>query len=126
MGNRLMIVDDSMFIWEEMKHLLADSEFEICGYAKTGEEAVSLYGELMPDLVTMDIILPGIDGIDSSKLILEKWPDAKIIIVSSLAYDETIEDARQIGAYSFIFKPFDKEQLFGALRSTLQGSRAFK
>lgn len=115
---RLMIVDDSRFVFEEMKFMLAESDYEVVGYSKSGEEALELYGEILPDIVTMDIILPGIDGLDTSKMILEKWPDAKIVVVSSLAYDETMESAELIGAKHFLFKPFEKDQLLEILDNT--------
>lgn len=115
MSKRLLIVDDSVFIWEEMKNILKGSEFEVVGCAKTGEEALSLYEQVQPDVVTLDIILPGMDGIDTAKLLLEKWPEAKIIIVSSLAYDETMDEAKSAGARDFVFKPFDSRQIIEVL-----------
>lgn len=111
MGTRLMIVDDSVFVYEEMKHMLAHTDFEIAGYAKTGEEAIALYESILPDVVTMDIIMPGLDGLETAKCILSRWPEAKIIMVSSLAYDDTMEDAKRIGAIDFLFKPIDKSQI---------------
>lgn len=115
MNKKLLIVDDSMFIYEEMKHMLADTNFEIAGYAKSGEEAIKLYEETNPDIVTLDIIMPGMDGLDTAKIILSKWPDAKIVIVSSLAYDETMEQAKTIGACDFLFKPIGEEQIISTL-----------
>lgn len=115
MGKNVLVVDDSLFIIEEMKHLLEDTEFKIIGYAKSGEDAVEMYEKTKPDIITLDLILPGIDGFETAEIILKKWPDAKIIIVSSLAYDETINKANEIGTQGFIFKPFDKEQLLSAL-----------
>lgn len=116
---KLMIVDDSRFVFEEMKSMLQGSEYEIVSYAKSGEEASDIYGESLPDVVTMDIILPGMDGLETSAKIIQKWPDARIIVVSSLAYDETIESAKALGAKGFIFKPFEKEQLLEALDQSL-------
>lgn len=116
MGKSLMIVDDSRFIYEEMKHLLADSEFEIVGYCKDGEEALEQYEKLRPDVVTMDIILPGIDGLDATQALIEKWPDARVVVVSSLAYDDTIERAQQVGALGFIFKPLEKDKMLEVLK----------
>lgn len=115
MNKRLLIVDDSIFIYEEMKYLLADTNFDIVGYVKSGLEAIEQYEKIKPDIVTMDIIMPGMDGLDTAKLILERWPDAKIIMVSSLAYDETMEKAKNIGARDFIFKPIEKTQIVEVL-----------
>lgn len=115
MRKTVMVVDDSVFIYGEMKHMLENSDYEITAYAKSGEEALTLYEKTNPDVVTMDIILPGIDGLDTAKLILERWPDAKIVFVSSLAYDETMEQAKDLGAQEFIFKPIEEEQMLSVL-----------
>lgn len=120
MQKKLMIVDDSIFIWQEMKYMLADSGFDIVGCAKTGEEAVALYKKVCPDIVTMDIILPGEDGIETTKKLLQEFPEAKVVMVSSLAYDTTIEDAHKIGAFGFVFKPFERQQLLDALNSVFE------
>lgn len=120
MSKRLLVVDDSAFILNEMKFMLKDSEYEIAAYAKSGEEALALFPKLKPDVVTMDIILPGIDGLDTSRLILQQWPLAKIIIVSSLAYDETINQAKDVGACGFLFKPFEEEKLKCALERAVR------
>lgn len=117
---RLMIVDDSLFVYEEMKHMLANTDVEIVGYAKTGQEAIEIYGDVLPDIVTMDIIMPGFDGLEAAKQILARWSDAKIIMVSSLAYDQTMEDAQRIGAVDFLFKPIDKKQLEETLARATQ------
>lgn len=111
MGTRLMIVDDSLFVYEEMKHMLEHTDVEIVGYARSGKESIELYETLMPDIVTMDIIMPGVDGLETARQILARWPEAKIIMVSSLAYDETMEDAKNIGAVDFLFKPIDRVQI---------------
>lgn len=119
MSKKLLIVDDSVFIFNEMEYFLKQSDFVVAGYAKSGEEALELYEKLQPDVVTMDIILPGIDGIEASSQLLKKWPDAKIVIVSSLAYDETLEEAHALGVHSFVFKPFKGAQLIEALHAAV-------
>lgn len=119
---KLMIVDDSSFVFEEMKGLLAGSEYEVAAYARNGEESISMYGEIAPDVVTMDIILPGMDGLEASKHILEKWPDAKIVVVSSLAYEDTISEAEGLGITEFIYKPFERESLLAALDKCFGGA----
>lgn len=115
MKKKLLIVDDSLFVYEEMKHILAKTNYEIAGYAKNGEDAIKLYEELQPDIVTLDIIMPGIDGLETAKILLEKWKDAKIVIISSLAYDETMEHANSIGVSGFIFKPIEENELIHML-----------
>ena len=122
MGKRIMVVDDSRMVKLRMEDLLADTEHEIAAYCRSGEEAVEQYGQVLPDVVTMDIIMPGMDGLEASQAILEEHPEAKIIMVSSLAYDDTFEEAKSIGAKGFIDKPFDREQLLALLDQVLSES----
>ncbi len=119
MGKRIMVVDDSRVIEIQMAKLLEETEYEVAAYCKSGEEALARYGEVLPDLVTMDIIMPGIDGLEAAEAILEDYPDARIVMVSSLAYDDTIHEAKEIGAKNFVYKPLDKKQLLDAFEKAL-------
>lgn len=120
MSKTLMIVDDSRVAYAEMLKLLTDTDFEVVGYCRSGEEALSLYEQCNPDVVTMDIVMPGEDGFDAARSILEAHPDARILMVSSLAYDETIDEAVSIGAKGFVFKPLNKDQLINALINAVE------
>ena len=117
-----MVVDDSRMICMQMKNLLQGTDYEVAAYCRDGEEAVAQYGEIAPDLVTMDIIMPGMDGLETARTILEAHPEAKIVMVSSLAYDDTINESKEIGAKDFIFKPFDKEQILSTFDRVLSES----
>lgn len=119
MSYKLMIVDDSRVVHAEMKKLLVDTDFEIVGTCRNGEQALALYEECQPDVVTMDIVMPGMDGFDSARTILEAHPEAKVLMVSSLAYDDTIDQAVEIGAKGFVFKPIEKTQLVNALENAV-------
>lgn len=119
MGKRLMIVDDSRVTELQIRKMLEGTEYEIVAYCQNGEEAIARYNEVLPDLVTMDILMPGIDGLETASVILEEHPDAKIVMVSSLAYDDTINEADGIGTKSFVFKPLKKEDLILALDNAL-------
>lgn len=120
MGKRIMVVDDSRIVKLQMEELLEGTDYEIVSYCRNGEEAVEQYGSVLPDLVTMDIIMPGMDGLETTQAILEDYPDAVIVMVSSLAYDDTFEEAKEIGAKGFIDKPFDREQLLTVLDGLLK------
>lgn len=120
MAKRVMAVDDSRMVYMQMKKILADTDYEVTAYCRDGEEALAMYGEVLPDLVTMDIIMPGMDGLETAQAILEEHPDARIIMVSSLAYDDTFEEARSIGAKGFIDKPFDRERLLAVFHEALE------
>ena len=122
MAKRIMVVDDSRMICMQMKNMLEGTEFEIAAYCRDGEEAMAQYSQVAPDLVTMDIIMPGVDGLEAAQAILEEYPDAKIVMLSSLAYDDTFAEAKQIGTKGFVDKPFEKEHLLKAFRSALEGT----
>ena len=112
---RIMVVDDSKFIEEDIRLQLAGTDFQVCCYCRDGEAAVAAYPQVKPDIVIMDIIMPGMDGFEAAKKILQEDPGAGIIILSSLAYDDTIRQARELGITEFLFKPIDKERLLESL-----------
>ena len=112
---RIMVVDDSQILEMEVRRLLEGTEYEIVFYCQNGETAIAMYGEVMPDLVTMDIIMPGIDGLETARILLQEHPEAKIVMLSSLVYDDTIAEAKELGAKGFIYKPFEQDQLLTAL-----------
>ncbi len=119
MKKRVMVVDDSRIQELQIRNLLADSNYEVVAYCRDGEHALESYRDVMPDVVTMDIIMPGIDGLETAAALLKEYPEAKIIIVSSLAYDETVEEAKKIGAKGFLGKPFGQDDLLNALDEAL-------
>lgn len=119
MSKRIMVVDDSRLVRVQLEDVLKGTDYEIAAYCKSGEEAIEQYGEVKPDLVTMDIIMQGMDGLDASEMILKANPDARIVMVSSLAYEDTFERARAIGAKGFVDKPFHREQLLKVFEQAL-------
>ena len=116
----IMVVDDSRVIFEEMKQMLEGSEFEIVAFCRSGEIAMEYYEKAKPVLVTMDIMLPGIDGIETCSKLRARWPDAQVYMVSSMAYDDMIDRSVAAGAKGFLFKPFAKEKLLESLRGALK------
>lgn len=119
MGKRVMVVDDSRIQEIQMCKLLEDSDYEVAAYFRNGEEAIAGYEQAAPDVVTMDIIMPGMDGLETARAILEEHPEARIVMVSSLAYDDTYEEAKALGAKGFVDKPFERERLIRALDEAL-------
>ena len=119
MGKRVMIVDDSRVAELQISSLLEGSDFEVAAYCQNGEDAIAQYGEIQPDIVTMDIIMPGLDGLETAQSILEEHPDARIVIISSLAYDDTFHEADAIGAKAFLYKPIERENLIETLNLAL-------
>ena len=120
MSYKVMVVDDSRVVHNQIRHLLEGSDFEVVGECRSGEESLALYESCRPDVVTMDIVMPGEDGFFATRQILEKFPDARILMVSSLAYDDTITEAVEVGAKGFVFKPIEQDQLLHALQDACQ------
>ena len=98
---------------------ISDTDFEVVAHCENGEEAIARYSEVRPDIVTMDIIMPGIDGLETAQVLLNEHPDAKILMISSLAYDDTIEEASIIGTKGFLCKPLSQDGLIEALEQVL-------
>ena len=114
-----MIVDDSRLVRVQLEDALKGTEYEVAAYCRSGEDAIARYAEVQPDLVTMDIIMQGMDGLDAAEIILKEHPEARIVMVSSLAYGDTFARAQAIGARGFIDKPFHQEQLVKAFEAAL-------
>ena len=119
MKKRIMVVDDSRLVRVQLEDVLKGTDYEIAAYCRSGEDAINQYAEVQPDLVTMDIIMQGMDGLDAAQIILKNNPQARIVMISSLAYDDTFERARAIGAKGFVDKPFHQEQLLMVFEQAL-------
>lgn len=104
MPKRLLIVDDSSVMRKAVTRMVVEAGYIVAGEARNGEEAVDLYLQLKPDAVTMDITMRGIDGIEATKMILQKDPDARIVFFSNLDGEKFIEETIQIGAKGFANK----------------------
>lgn len=120
MAKRIMVVDDSRVQEIQMRKLLEGSEYEVAAYCRNGEDALESYSQVKPDVVTMDIIMPGMDGLETTQALMEDHPEAKVIMVSSLAYEDTFDEAKAVGAKGFLDKPFEREQLIAALDKALE------
>jgi len=119
MSKRVLVVDDSMLMRRMICETLEDAGWEIVAEGNDGAEAVRLYEETRPDAVTMDIVMPGTDGITGLSGILALDPDARVVVVSALNQTKLISQAIRTGAQDFIAKPFLPEQLQETLESCL-------
>ncbi|RBP46785.1 chemotaxis protein CheY [Garciella nitratireducens] len=119
MSKRVLVVDDAVFMRMMIKDILVKNEFEVVGEAANGAEAVEKYKELKPDIVTMDITMPEMDGIEAVKEIRKIDPNAKIIMCSAMGQQAMVMDAIQAGAKDFIVKPFQGERVLEALNKAL-------
>lgn len=113
------MVDDAAFMRMMLKDILLKGGFEIAGEATNGTEAVRLYQELKPDLVTMDITMPEVDGIAAVKEIKKIDPNAKVVMVSAMGQQAMVIEAIQAGASDFIVKPFQPDRVLEALKKAL-------
>lgn len=107
----VLVVDDSSFMRTTLSNMFAKWGFEVVGKASNGQEAIDLYKELQPDLVTMDVTMPILSGLEAAKEILSEFPEAKIIMVTALRQQRLIIEALELGVKDFITKPFEPEQL---------------
>jgi len=123
LGKKIMLVDDSNFARNMLKDILTKQGYDIVGEARNGREAVELYDQIKPDLVTMDIAMPELDGVDALNKILAANPAARIIIISSANSREIVKHAVQDGALDFVVKPFTKNRLLKAIDKALARSR---
>jgi two-component system chemotaxis response regulator CheY len=120
MGYRVLAVDDSLLMHKTIERTLSETEFELVGQAKDGQEGVELFESLRPDVVLMDIVMPKLTGKDALREILGLDSAAKVIMISSLGTDDAVTECLQAGARRFIQKPFDSDQLLNAMRSVLR------
>ena len=109
---KVLIVDDAAFMRMMIKDILEKGGFEIVGEANNGIKAVELFKKEKPDVVTMDITMPDMDGIEAVKAIKEFDPAAKIIMCSAMGQQTMVMDAIKAGAKDFIVKPFQLERLY--------------
>lgn len=120
MGNRILVVDDAAFMRMMIKDILTKNGYNVVAEAGDGQEAVEKYSEHRPDLVTMDITMPEMDGITSLKKIREIDPQAKVIMCSAMGQQAMVIDAIQAGAKDFLVKPFQSERVIEAIKKTLE------
>lgn len=119
MTKRILIVDDASFMRMMIKDILMKNGFDVVGEAADGAQAVEKYVETEPDLVTMDITMPDMDGIEALKRIREINPQAKVIMCSAMGQQAMVIDAIQAGAKDFIVKPFQADRVIEAITKTL-------
>ncbi|MBP1961099.1 response regulator [Paenibacillus oryzisoli] len=119
MANRILIVDDAAFMRMMIRDILTKNGYEVCGEANDGAQAIEKYKELKPDLITMDITMPEMDGIQALKEIKKIEPNAKVIMCSAMGQQAMVIDAIQAGAKDFIVKPFQADRVIEAIKKTL-------
>ena len=111
MAKRLLIVDDALIMRKRIKDIAERAGWEVAGEATNGEEAVELYRKESPDLVTLDIVMPKMDGVTALKHVLAADPAAQVVMISAVDQKEKLTECIGSGAVDFIVKPFDNARL---------------
>ncbi len=108
---RILITDDAAFMRMQLKNIFESLGHEVVGEAENGLVAIKLYDQLKPDLVTMDITMPEMTGVEALKAIKKNDPNATIVMCSAMGQQQMVLEAIQAGAKDFIVKPFDQERI---------------
>ena len=119
MSIKILVVDDAIFMRSMIRDIFARSPFVIAGEAENGQEAIEMYKELRPDITTMDIVMPEVDGITALKEIIKLDAQAKVIMCSALGQESLIAESIEAGAKDFIVKPFQPNKVLKVVRSVL-------
>lgn len=114
-----LVVDDAIFMRTVLKKMLTESEFNVVGEAGNGLQAIQMAKELQPDIVTLDITMPEMDGIEAIDKILEVSPNTKIIMCSAMGQHSKVVEAIKKGAKDFIVKPFEKTRVLQAIYNVM-------
>lgn len=116
---KILIVDDNAFMRNTIKGVLTQAGFDIAGEATDGAEAVNAYATMQPDLVTMDITMPNMDGVEALKELIKQDPGAKVVMVSAMGQESLVVEAVTAGAVDFVIKPFEPERVIDAVNKAL-------
>ncbi len=115
----ILVVDDAAFMRINLKNILEKGGYEVVGEAENGSDAFNKYKDLKPDLVTMDITMPEMDGIEAVKKIKEFDGEANIIMCSAMGQQSMVVEAIEAGAKDFIVKPFEDDRVLEAVEKAL-------
>lgn len=116
---KVLIVDDASFMRMAIRKMLEQEDFEIVAEAANGVEAIQKYKESQPDIVTMDITMPDMDGLEALEGIMKLDPNAKVVMLSAMGQEGMVRNAVLKGAKTFIVKPFKEEILIKTLNKVL-------
>jgi two-component system, chemotaxis family, chemotaxis protein CheY len=119
---KVLVVDDALFMRSMIKDILKNSgKYDIVGEATNGQEAIDRFKELLPDIVTMDIVMPIKDGIEATREILRHDPKARVVMCSALGQEPLVIESIAAGAKDFIIKPFTPEKVIQVMDHVARG-----
>ena len=119
MNHTVLVCDDDIFMLTMISDILSQAGFEVVGEAESGLQAVEKYRVLKPDLVTMDIVMPDMGGIEAVREICKNDPEAKILMCSAMGQQALVVEAIQAGAKDFVVKPFQPSRVLEAVQRVL-------
>ena len=119
MGHRVLVCDDAIFMRTMISDILSGAGYEVVGEAETGVQAIERYKALRPDLVTMDIVMPDMGGIEAVREIVKGDAEAKIVMCSAMGQQALVVEAIQAGAKDFVVKPFQPSRVLEAVQRVL-------
>jgi DNA-binding NarL/FixJ family response regulator len=119
---KILLCDDQAVIRDGLEMLLTlEKDFQVVGSAQDGQEALELVGKKSPDLVLMDLKMPGMNGIEATREIRKKYPDIKILVLTTYDEDEWVFDAIRAGASGYLLKDTPRQKIIEAIRGTVEG-----
>lgn len=121
MRKTVLIVDDVAFVRKTLAEILSAADYQVIGEAKDGAEALQLYQQFQPSLVTMDIVMPRMSGIEATRRIMKADPNARIVIISAMGQENFVMEAINVGARDYILKPFRTDEVLRTLERVTLG-----
>ena len=119
MAKRILITDDALFMRVTLRNILEKNGYEVAGEAANGRESIEMYQQVKPDLVTMDITMPEMDGISALKEIKKVDPNATIVMCTAMGQKQMVMEAVSAGAKDFIVKPFQPDKVLESIQKLI-------
>ncbi len=119
---KVLVIDDSPFIFKAVAKALEPKGFQIVDTAPNGKVGIEMVEKYHPDIVTLDITMPIMDGIETAKILVRDYPDTKVLMLSALGDEVLVNEAREIGIKYFLSKPFKSEILLDCINALLDGA----
>lgn len=115
-AQNIMVVDDSPIAVKKLKMMLEQLDFNVVATASSGKDVLETYRTAQPDLVTMDIVMPEMNGIEATRAVMAEFPSARIIMITSMGQEQMVLEALQAGAKGYLIKPYQEIKLYEAIQ----------